>query len=126
RDRALAVTLVGRALLHLGRRDEAAVRMAEALEAFRRLDDVRQTTALLVDLGLVARLRADYPTALERYAEALFLSRSAPSGVGEAIVLTNLADVYIEMRNWDEARGCLEESLAIRRQYGDTAGETVV
>lgn len=125
-ERALAVTLVGRALVHLGRYDEAATRLAEALEAFRALDDVRQVTALLVDLGLVARLRADYPTALERYAEALFLSRRAPVGVAEAIVLTNLADVYIEMRNWEEARGCLEESLAIRRRHGDTAGETVV
>jgi tetratricopeptide (TPR) repeat protein len=46
--------------------------------------------------------------------------------VAEGVVLTNLADVYIDMRNWDDARGCLEESLAIRRERGDTAGETVV
>jgi DNA-binding SARP family transcriptional activator len=126
RQRALAVTLVGRALLHLGRRDEAATRLAEALDGFRRLDDLRQVTALLVDLGLVARLGGDHPTALERYAEALFLCRGSGGGVPEAIVLTNLADVYIEMRNWEDARGCLEESLAIRRAHGDSAGETVV
>src|SRR5262249_12286774 len=35
-------------------------------------------------------------------------------------------DVYIDMRNWDDARGCLEESLAIRQASGDTAGQTVV
>src|SRR5207249_4661593 len=106
RDRAFAATLVGRALLHLARREQAAARLTEALAGFQQVGDRRQTMALLVDLGLVARLRADYPLALERFAEALFLCRSSPIGVAEGIVLTNLADVYIDMRNWEEARGC--------------------
>jgi len=42
------------------------------------------------------------------------------------VVLANLADVYIDMRNWEDARGCLEESLAGRRDRGDLAGESVV
>ena len=74
----------------------------------------------------MARLSGDYPAALEYFAEALFLCQGTPMGVAEGIVLTNLADVYIDMRNWEDARGCLEESLAIRRERGDTAGETVV
>ena len=126
RQQAIASTAVGRALLHLGRRERAAARFRQALETFRRLEDTPQITALLCDLGQVARVSGDYPTALEYHAEALFLCRSAPMGVAEGIVLTNLADVYIDMRNWDDARGCLEESLAIRRERGDTAGETVV
>jgi DNA-binding SARP family transcriptional activator len=126
RHQAIAATLVGRAQLHLGRREAAAARLERALAAFRGLGDQHQVMSLLSDLGQVARLAGDYPRALEHFAEALFICRSSPAGVAEAIVLTNLADVYIDMRNWDEARGCLEESLAIRRERGDTAGETVV
>ncbi len=126
RQRAIGATLVGRALLHLGQREPARARLTEALDGFQQAGDLRQVTAVLVDLGLLARLTADYPTALERFAEALFLCRSSPSGVAEGVVLTNLADVYIDQREWEEARGCLEESLAIRREHGDTAGETVV
>ncbi|OLB67063.1 MAG: hypothetical protein AUI10_01020 [Actinobacteria bacterium 13_2_20CM_2_72_6] len=126
RQRAIAATLVGRAQLHLGRREQAAARLERALAAFRGLGEQHQVMSLLSDLGQVARLAGDYPRALEHFAEALFICRSSPAGVSEAIVLTNLADVYIGMRNWDEARGCLEESLAIRREGGDTAGETVV
>jgi DNA-binding SARP family transcriptional activator len=126
RQQAIAATLVGRAQLHLGRRDQAAARLERALAAFRGLGDQHQVMSLLSDLGQVARLAGDHPLALEHFAEALFICRSSPAGVSEAIVLTNLADVYIDMRNWDEARGCLEESLAIRRERGDTAGETVV
>jgi DNA-binding SARP family transcriptional activator len=126
RQQAIAATLVGRAQLHLGRRDQAAVRLERALAAFRGLGDQHQVMSLLSDLGQVARLSGDYPGALEHFAEALFICRSSPVGVAEAIVLTNLADVYIDMHSWDEARGCLEESLVIRRERGDTAGETVV
>jgi DNA-binding SARP family transcriptional activator len=126
RQQAIAATLVGRAQLHLGRREQAAERMERALAAFRRLGDQHQVMSLLSDLGQVARLAGDHPRALEHFAEALFICRSSPAGVSEGIVLTNLADVYIDIRNWDEARGCLEESLAIRRERGDTAGETVV
>jgi DNA-binding SARP family transcriptional activator len=124
--RAIAATLVGRAQLHLGRREQAAARLGQALDAFRELGDRRQVMSLVCDLGQVARLSGDYPTALEYFAEALFLSHSSPTSVAEAVVLANLGDVYIDMRNWEDARGCLEESLAIRRERGDTAGETVV
>jgi DNA-binding SARP family transcriptional activator len=126
RQRAVAGTLVGRAQLHLGRREPAAARLRRALAAFRRLGDRQQITSLLCDLGQVARLSGDYPAALEHFAEALFTSRGSAMDGSEAVVLGNLGSVYIDMRNWDDARGCLEESLAIRRERGDTAGETVV
>jgi len=126
REQAIAATLVGRAQLHLGRREQAAERLGQALEVFRGSGDRPQVMSLVCDLGQVARLSGDYPTALEYFAEALFLCRSTSAGLAEAVVLGNLGDVYIDMRHWEDARGCLEESLALRRERGDSAGETVV
>jgi DNA-binding SARP family transcriptional activator len=124
--RAIAATLVGRAQLHLGRRAQAAARLEQALTAFRGLGDHHQVMSLVCDLGQVARLAGDHQRALEHFAEALFICRSSPTGVSEGVVLANLADVYIDLRHWEEALGCLRESIAIRRERRDTAGETVV
>ena len=120
RAQATAASFVGRAQLHLGRRGLAAVRLGRALAAFRELGDQYEVMSLVCDLGQLARRAGDYPTALARFAEALFICRSTPVGVPDAAVLVDLADVYIDMRNWEDARGCLEESLAGQPLAGGT------
>jgi len=71
RQRAIAATLVGRAQLHLGRREQAAARLERALAAFRGLGEQHQVMSLLSDLGQVARLAGDYPRALEHFDASL-------------------------------------------------------
>ena len=80
REQALSLKLLGMAHQVAGRFEEARRRKEEALEIFRRMDDIRPVGMMLNSLGETLRLKGDYAAARDRYQEALTLAHEGGTG----------------------------------------------
>ena len=95
---------------------EAHERLSAALEHYRPRDRVR--ARLLTSLADVDGIDED--EALSYVDEALSLWRELGDGSGEASALETLGWVHDAFGNYDEARLAHEQSLAMRRESGDS------
>ena len=95
---------------------EAHERLSAALEHYRPRDRVR--ARLLTSLADVDGIDED--EALSYVDEALSLWRELGDGSGEASALETLGWVHDAFGNYDEARLAHEQSLAVRRENGDS------
>lgn len=110
-----------RYLLSAGRLEEAEEVGREALSRYRELDELSREADTLVQLGRVAHLGGDYPTAMERYGSSLPLQRQAGDRNGEAEVLDRLGLVEVDWGRFVEARERFDAAERIYRELGDRA-----
>jgi DNA-binding SARP family transcriptional activator len=125
-DHIDALRMRGQAAMHVDQLGEAKNQLGTALELAYALADPKRIHAVLTDLGLVALAAQDFGLARQRLEDGLRYAREGGLTRIESIMLLNLSDVYVGLREWDLALGALEQSLAIRRQLGDVAGMAIV
>ena len=109
----------------LGRFDDAAEHLRQALEQFTAVGD-RAGTADVYHLGgTIANQQGDHVMARERYLRSLEIREELGDQAGVANLLTNLGIVATGSGELDEARSYLERAAAIYRGLGDRRGSSI-
>jgi tetratricopeptide (TPR) repeat protein len=120
-----ALTNAARALMALGRVDEAERRLGRALALAQAAGDPVYTAKVHLFLGHAACADGRWALALERFERALPLVASYHDEVGRAIVLSNIGRALTELGRWDEATAALEEAIRVLREHGNSPAEAV-
>ncbi len=117
------LTNKGDALLHLGRLDGAAAAYEEAIHRDEQLGNERGVAVNKGQLGTVRKDQRRYPEALLAYEEArkLFKQLEEPGSV--ATIWHQTGMVYRMMDKPEAAEDAYRQSLAIKVQVGDVAGQ---
>ena len=118
RERALSLKLLGMAHQVAGRFEEARRRKEEALEIFRRMDDIRPVGMMLNSLGETLRLKGDHAAARDSYQEALTIAREAGHRPEQILCLSNLAGALLGLGEFAEAERLLRESIELAGPAG--------
>jgi len=114
---------LGTVHLRLGRHEQAADLLQQALVLFGQIgDDVGQARAL-GNLGTAQARLGRYGSAGGHYRQALALYQQAGDRVGEASVLDNLGSVEERLGRYDTAARHHEQALTLFRKEGDRTGE---
>ncbi len=90
----------------------------ESLAIRRRLNDQRNITKGLINLGAIARSRGSYAEARAYQKEAVAILRQLNDRWPLATALNNLGNVSLDMGHIVDARRYLEEAVAIQREIG--------
>ncbi len=114
---ALALRNLGFVHILLGQLEEARETLDRALR-YQEPGDLRGKAVVLLHLGWIDYLEEQPSAALERYAEALALSRTARDRANAAGALDRQGTVYLALGRVDEALLAHREALAIFREIG--------
>lgn len=113
----------------LARRAEAhdivKLRLTEALELFREIEDIDGIASVLRVLGFTEYLHGQLDLAQQKLSEAFVLFEQLNNEGGQAATLSNLAGVHMNRQDLATARACQERSLALRRKIGSPHGIAV-
>ena len=123
RERALILHEMGVVLSDLGRKEEALLRLQNALELSQDIANREIEGTVLNSIAAVYDDLGSKDTALQKYKEALEVRREAGDRRGEGQTLNNIASVYSAIGRKDEALQRFEEALAVRREVEDRRGE---
>lgn len=117
------LTEQGTCLRHLGRLDEAAAKVEEAMGRDEKAGRARDVAVGKGQLATVRMFQKRYQEALEAYAEArqTFETLGEPGGVATA--WHQIGNVYERTGNHDQAEQAYRQSLAIETRRGNRAGE---
>jgi DNA-binding SARP family transcriptional activator len=96
----------------------AALHLKRSLELFDALADVHGRAMALSGLAFGDCIGGRYEAALARYQAALAGFQEAGVPLGEADVLTNLAQIHVDRQHPDVAEGLLDEALGLCRKLG--------
>jgi tetratricopeptide (TPR) repeat protein len=110
-------------LRHAGPWDQAAQLHRTAAEAARRVGDRQARAEALADLGVVRRLMAAYPSAVDALTEALATYRETGDRAGQAHALNQLGIVWYLTAANQSAEEAQTEALDIYRAFADRLGE---
>jgi tetratricopeptide (TPR) repeat protein len=113
-------SLLGRALVELGRIRDASAEAARAADLAAE-DDLDAQSRWRGLRSLVLLAEGDYPAAVARAEEAVALARAADSPLVTALALSDLAAVLRASGDEPRAREAHEEALAIYTSKGDVA-----
>jgi adenylate cyclase len=126
RDDAQAQRALGWLLRKRGEYGGAEERLVRAREGYQRLGDSAGISNILADIGEIYRLQGKYVEARAYYDESLTLSESIAEPrlrqKARAHALKGAGTVATWQGDYETARKLNEESLAIRRELGDTPG----
>jgi DNA-binding SARP family transcriptional activator/tetratricopeptide (TPR) repeat protein len=112
-DGAPELNMVGWLHARLGHHEEAREHCAAALELHRTHHNQEGEAEALGSLGFLAHQLSDHDQALTHYQQALSVCRELNHTRGEAEILARMAEVLTDAHRPDEARTCLNESLAL-------------
>jgi tetratricopeptide (TPR) repeat protein len=110
---------VGLALRDLGRFDEAADHVGEALEIWRKLPDRTRTASSLHRLGFMAADRHDLDAAIRHFTNALARYQELEDMRGMALTLNDLGSVLTESERSVEAIEHLERARQLLADHPD-------
>jgi tetratricopeptide (TPR) repeat protein len=114
---------LGTVHLRLGRHEQAADLLHQALALFRQIGDHVGQARALGNLGTAQARLGRYRSAGRHYRQALTLYQHAGDRVGEASVLDNLGSVEERLGRYDSAADHHEQALTLFREEGDRTGE---
>ena len=120
---AQALHGLGTVHLRLGRHEQAADLLHQALVLFRQIGDHVGQARALGNLGTARARLGRYRSAVHHYRQALALYQQAGDRVGEASVLDNLGSVEERLGRYDTAVQHHEQALTLFREEGDRTGE---
>jgi putative nucleotidyltransferase with HDIG domain len=117
--------IAARALNNLGIVHMDKASWGAALDAFERGlvlggHDPGTRASIEQNCGIVANIRGDFTTALDRYQRALAAFAAAGDDRGCAIVNHNLGMICADLQRWEEADGHFAASLALAEKVGET------
>jgi len=112
----------GRALLNLGRYDEAVELYNQNLRISRNLQDQEEIAVYLHQLGIIAQDKGNYDEAKRHYNESLTIERKLGNLSGIATTLNQLGLVEQERGNYDDANKMFGQALEIYRKTGEQLG----
>jgi len=110
-DEALACNIAGSAYLHTGEYDLALARYRTALSLDRQRHDAAGEVTRLTNIGSVYFFRGQYLEALGEYQHAL--QRVQEAGGDRQLVYANLATLYDQLGENDEALAYYQRALAL-------------
>jgi tetratricopeptide (TPR) repeat protein len=122
-DRAAAHANLGIVLWRLGRYQEAARELDEALALYRELGDRGGEARALSNLGIVDERQGRYDSAAGYQARALAIYREVGDALGEVHTHGNLGIVDERQGRYDSAIEHLRRALALCRRAGYRSGE---
>jgi len=102
-----------------GDAEMARLRLTEALDVWKQLDDDEGLVQTLANLGMVACRSGDYAHAQGLYRDCVAVARRLGNPGTLAIRLSNAATVELRLHNPARARELLGEQLAIAERLGD-------
>ena len=121
--RAKALRSAGGLAFYQSDYERAWARYDDAQRLYDALGDEENCAGALLNLGIVADAQGDYERAAELYEASLTLARGLEHESSViAFVLENMGNLARRRGDAAQARTFLEESLALRRAYGDTFG----
>jgi len=120
---AQALHGLGTVHLRLGRHEQAADQLHQALVLFRQTGDRVGQARALGNLGTAEQRLGRYRPAGDHYRQALALYRQAGDQVGEASVQDNLGSVEERLGRYGPAAEHHRQALTLFRQAGDRTGE---
>lgn len=120
--RALSHRGLSRALVRLGRYDEAETHLRGSLDLDRRTGDLVGQARALNTLGLVAQSRHRHTEALRHLVESLAMFESAGHHDGMALALNDLGWVHALSGQYREALACCRRALAILERRDNAHG----
>ena len=118
--------MLGQAEMHLGHLTEAQRLFTAGLAGARDVGHARLELAVLNEM---ARSPCSAMTSIRRSRTSRRRSRSQHAEnwrESEAVILSNLAELAIDLERWPYALTNLEASLALRREFGDLSGLAIV
>lgn len=119
-----AVRLIfGQASARLGRYDQAKDHLTEALDHYQQLDDHASEARIHQMLSYVAIEQSRYVDGLRHAEQELTLYQSAFSLVGQASALNDIGWCHAQLGDYQRARSCCQEALALHRRLGDPRHE---
>jgi tetratricopeptide (TPR) repeat protein len=125
--RAKALRSAGGLAFYQSDYERAWARYDDARHLYAALGDEENCAGALLNLGIVADAQGDYERAAELYEASLTLARRLEHESSViAYVLENMGNLARRRGDAAQARTFLEESLALRRAYGDTFGIATV
>jgi DNA-binding SARP family transcriptional activator/tetratricopeptide (TPR) repeat protein len=120
---AQALASLGAAHMQLGRLNQAAEQLQQALGLYRQVNDLAGQARALGGLGTVDERQGHNGAALDHLQQALALHRQLGNRIGEARTLNNLAIVDGRLGRYEAAASHYEEALSLCRQVGHRTGE---
>jgi DNA-binding SARP family transcriptional activator/tetratricopeptide (TPR) repeat protein len=120
---AQALHGLGTVHLRLGRHEQAADLLHQALVLFEQIGDSVGKARALGNLGTAQARLGRYRSAVSDYRQALTLYQRVDDRVGEASVLDNLGSVEERLGHYDTAAQYHEQALILFRKEGDRTGE---
>ncbi|MDZ7801132.1 MAG: AAA family ATPase [Trueperaceae bacterium] len=106
--------------------DQAVAAYLGACDTAARAGSTERAISARASLGVVYRDLGRLEESIEAGRDAVLDAQGRDDRLGEAFLLTSLASSYRRAGRIDEARDCLERSLALRRDCGDTDGEAAM
>ncbi|MEO1644010.1 MAG: tetratricopeptide repeat protein, partial [Chloroflexota bacterium] len=119
---ALSQFMLGNTYSRKGAYDLAEQQYMASLERLRALDHLRGISICLEDLGMIARIKKDLPTAYQYAHESLAISRQLGDQRGIALKLNSLGRVLRDDKRYNDAEETLRESLMLLEKLGDIFG----
>jgi tetratricopeptide (TPR) repeat protein len=114
---------LGRAYIHLGRFDEAAAHLRQALDLHGALADQAGAAQTHLDLAWLCERRNDQREALHHAERALEIYRAAGHRYGQANALNAVGWQHAQLGDHQRALDCCCEAIDIHREVGDRPGE---
>ena len=122
---ALAFNGIGNAYQVMNNLEEALINYKYALVANRQVDNPTTEASILNNLGQLSAQREDYEEAIDYFEKSGELyARNGDDG--QVSTLINMAGVFIELKNYDQARQNLQQALSIVQITGDRIGEAFI
>ncbi|HEX7735561.1 MAG TPA: tetratricopeptide repeat protein [Ktedonobacteraceae bacterium] len=113
---------LGTNLTILGREDEAAPLLEQALAMAREQGNQRLEVAVLLHLATAIQYLGQCDQAQELFQEALAKARDYNQLSYEDFILHHQGRCFVEQGKRAEARTCFEQALQLRRQKGEQRG----
>ncbi|GAA2975436.1 AfsR/SARP family transcriptional regulator [Actinokineospora diospyrosa] len=125
RDQALAWNILGNALRHSRRFDEAIEAHEHACTIHQKVGDRRGEAQALNNRGIALRHQRHFDEAVRIFRDALALFRKIKDRRGEAEALNNLGIALREQRHLGGAVKTLKQALVLFKEIGDRRNEAI-
>ncbi|HTO17434.1 MAG TPA: tetratricopeptide repeat protein [Edaphocola sp.] len=121
RYKAIAYSSIGRTNIYLGDYSECLKNLFQGLTIATSIKDTNLISTIKIDIGLAYQDLKDYDNALKYLEQAKKIEESLPNSIGLGIVLHNIADNYLNKKEFQKAIENYKNAISYNNKIGDTA-----